>query len=534
MSFDRRFFESLPRWTLLVGVFLAGHWQSPASAQDLAQSLEQSLMKVIEQAEPSVVSIAKIRVPLLDPSMILTRPLEPTQRPIEPEDPDFQPNSFGTGVLIAGSRPGERVVLTNYHVVLGGPVYSPRPVDVTGNFMRRGVRPARQADGVSTQLFVRFSDRRACYASIVAADPRSDLAVLALDLEDTHIDPADLKPLDLTGSTPIKKGQLVVMIGNPYALAYDGSASASWGMISNLTRRPLPWTDDMASRTRMNRLGNLMQIDGRLNLGTSGGPVLNLKGELIGITTSLAAVEGYEKSAGFAVPLDELTKRIVKALVAGNEVEYGMLGITLGNITPNRFRELNTGLKHPSAARVMDVSVDSPAERAGMQEGDVIISVGESPIYSDHDLMRVVGLYPPDSEVDLTAWRKELGRTLRLKVKLGKWPVKDDEEIIETSPRYPAWRGISVDYPTGRNRFIQNGDPYRRAVVVTGVEGSAQDAGLQPGKFIAEVNKVPVQTPAEFAEATKSLKGPVELRLLELNQVDNKLIRTMPRIIIPE
>ncbi len=476
-----------------------------ANADDPAMALEAALTKVIEQSEPAVVSIAKIRRGPFETRMIPIRPMERERAflqsegpPIDPENPDFQPNNFGVGVIVAGTRPNERFVLTNYHVVQGGPRSSSTSIDD------------------ATTLFVRFSDRRNCYASILAADPRSDLAVLQLDLADVKIDAAELKPLDWTAATPVRKGQLVVMLGNPYALAHDGSVSAGWGMIANLTRRPLPWTDDRKSRTMMYRLGNLIQIDGRLNLGTSGGPLLNLKGELIGLTTSLAAIEGYEKSAGFAIPLDDLTRRIVKSLVSGHEVEYGMLGVEPQSVTPAEFRSYDTGLKQASAARVKHMGVNSPAARAGIHVDDIILSVDDVPIYSDFDLMRVVGLHPPEDKVGIGIWRKDRGK-ITIETVLGKWPVQDEEGIIETTPRYAPWRGISVDYPTGRKIYHRDDDPYRRAVVVTKVatDSVAESAGVQPGLFIAEVNRIPVQTPREFAEATKAARGPVELRLFE-------------------
>ena len=473
---------------------------------DPAIALENSLVKVIELSEPAVVSIAKIRPVPYEPRVVL-KPLERMDGPpTDPEHPDFQPNNYGVGVIIAGVRPTEKLVLTNYHVVQGGPVFAK---STPGEVLL-------QQTGDGTSLFIRFADRRSCYASIIAADPRSDLAVLHLELTDAKINADDLKTLDWTASSPIRKGQLVMMLGNPYALAHDGSASASWGMISNVARRPLPWTDERQNRTVMYRLGSLIQIDGRMNLGTSGGPLLNLKGELVGITTSLAAIEGYEKSAGFAIPLDNLTRRIVKSLVSGHEVEYGMLGISPSTVTFSELSSFDIGVKQASAVKVERVATDSPAQRAGISFNDIILSVKGIPILSDFDLMRVVGLQPPEEPVEIVVWNDKNGR-FTVKAILSKWSVLDDEGIIETSPRHPAWRGISVDYPTGRKKYHKEDDRYRRAVVVTKVapDSPAQATGLQPGMFIAEVNRIPVQTPNEFVEAVKGAKGKVELRLWE-------------------
>ncbi|MBS0203485.1 MAG: trypsin-like peptidase domain-containing protein [Planctomycetes bacterium] len=473
-------------------------------ADDPAFALENSLVKIIEQSEPAVVSIAKIRPAPYEPRL----PLKPLEGPpSDPEHPDYQPNSYGMGVIIAGVRPGEKFVLTNYHVVQGGPVFTkPDP----------GESLLLQQAGDGTTLFIRFADRRSCYASIIAADPRSDMAVLHLELTDAKIKADELKTLDWTVSSPIRKGQLVITLGNPYALAHDGSASAGWGMISNMSRRPLPWTDERQNRTMMYRLGSLIQIDGRLNLGISGGPLLNLKGELIGLTTSLAAIEGYEKSAGFAIPLDDLTRRIVKSLVSGHEVEYGMLGIAPVTMTFSELSSYDIGIKQASAVKVERVARDSPAERAGISYNDIILSVKGIPILSDFDLMRVIGLQPPEEPVDIVVWNDSNGR-FTVKAILSKWSVLDDDGIIETVPRHPAWRGISVDYPTGRKKYHKDDDRYRRAVVVTKVapDSPAQAAGLQPGAFISEVNRIPVQTPNEFADAVKGVRGKVELRLWE-------------------
>lgn len=495
-----RLVRHLRQLAVVIGV---GLLTGTLSAQDPAFLLENTLIKVIEQSEPAVVAIAKVRGAPETIGFSVKPFALPQQesRPNDPEHPDFQPNNYGTGVIVAGTRPTERLVLTNFHVVRGGPIHTSTPEDVTNE----------------TQLFVRFADRRICQASIVAADPRCDLAVLHLNLEEVKIEPAELKTLDWATAPPARKGQLVVLLGNPYALAHDGSASASWGMVSNLARRPLPWSEELPARTMMYRLGNLIQIDGRLNLGTSGGPLLNLKGELVGLTTSLAAIEGYEKSAGFAIPFDDLTRRVVRTLIAGHEVEYGMLGISPSTVLPSTFRAMNTGYKQASAVQAATVAPNSPASRAGILPDDIIVSVSGMPTYSDSDLMRIVGLHPPEDEVEIVGWRTRLNRPFTTKVVLGKWPAFDDEGIIETIPRFAPWRGITVDYPTGRRTFHRNDDPYRRAVVVTKVapDSAAQSAGIQPGVFIAEVNRISVATPSEFAEATRQLRGPVELRILD-------------------
>ncbi|MCA9117741.1 MAG: trypsin-like peptidase domain-containing protein, partial [Planctomycetaceae bacterium] len=302
---------------LITGLVL---WPVPwnrAGAQEpdglaVAAALEQTLTSVIEKAGKSVVSIARMRRDRRPQPLDPFNPFRPDQNDLA--SPEFVPNQYGSGVVIAGGAGGnERFVLTGYHVVLDSA--STGPV----------------GQQTESRLFVRFADRRGCEAQILAADPRSDLAVLQLDFEQLGLKPAEVPALPLPESTELRKGQLVVALGNPYAVARDGSASASWGMISNLSRRPAaglqsPVDEDQPTET-IHQFGTLLQVDTRLNLGTSGGALLNLHGELIGLTTALAALEGYEKSAGYAIPMDAGTRRIIDSLTQGYEVEYGFLGV---------------------------------------------------------------------------------------------------------------------------------------------------------------------------------------------------------------
>jgi len=219
-------------------------------------------------------------------------------------------------------------------------------------------------------------------------------------------------------------------------------------------------------------------------------------------------------------------------VLAGSGGGDGMLGVQPEDLTPSRFRDLKTGLKQASAARVAGVTGDSPADRAGIRIGDVVLSVSNIPIYSDYDLMRVVGLHAPDTEVEVQLWRSGVPKPFSAKVTLGKWPVMEEDLIIETSPRFPVWRGLSIDYPTGRNKLmLAPPEPQRRAVVVTKIAQesvASRTDGLQPGTFIAEVNRIPVQTPGEFHDAVKSLRGNVELRVYDVRTNDIR------KIVIPE
>ena len=148
------------------------------------------------------------------------------------------------------------------------------------------------------------------------------------------IDAADLPPIAFGNADELKKGQIVISLGNPYAIARDGQPSAAWGIVANLQRKApaTPSEADPTGRPTLHHYGTLIQTDAKLNLGTSGGPLLNLKGEMVGLSVALAAAAGYEAAGGYAIPVDATFRRAVETLKRGREVEYGFLGIQPTNL----------------------------------------------------------------------------------------------------------------------------------------------------------------------------------------------------------
>jgi serine protease Do len=471
-----------------------------ASGLAAAAAIQEAFVKAIETAEKSVVSISRdkrqaaanleMRQPLMMRGMA-----EPV-----PGDPNWIPNEFGAGIVI--DRSG--LILTNYHLVRGGPVEG---------------KPDQKAEQT---LYVRLADRRGFEAKIYAADPRSDLAVL-------KIPAADLVPLKLGASAPVRKGQLVIALGNPYAIARDGSASASWGIISNVSRQAVLDGDrqdaEYQRKQTVHHLGTLLQVDTRLELGTSGGALLNLKGELIGMTTSLAAIVGYEKSAGFAIPFDDSMKRVIESLRQGREVEYGFLGITPAEITPAQASQPEWApvfdkLRQHGAARIETAWPNLPAQRAGLVDGDLVLRVGDKAIVNQNDLMREIGLLAPGTVVKIKVFRPmlphEVGRIHDYDVEVGKWPVIDEEGIVATNSVREQWQGIVYDYATARKRFLPL-PPLRlpAGVRVMDVKPGSEAAsrGILPGDLITHVRGSPIRSPREFADAVKGASGQIVLKI---------------------
>jgi serine protease Do len=470
----------LPALALLAVLALADRAaaQEPSGLQT-AVALEKLLTDTIARTEKSVVAIARVRKDQPGENFRLEFRPDPFGRrtgpaaPPQPGDPDFLPNEYGAGVVI--DRRG--LVLTAYHVL-----------------------------GEDSEYFVTTTDHRVYRATIKAADPRSDLAVLAI--EGSDVASTNLAPIQFGDAAALRKGQIVLTLGNPYAIARDGQPSAGWGIVANLARKAPPESPDPAGKRTLHHFGTLIQTDAKLNLGASGGPLLNLKGEMVGLCVSLAAMAGYETSAGYAIPVDPTFRRVIDVLKQGREVEYGLLGVLPINLQP---QERMTGLQ---GTRVDRVEPGTPAARFGLRPDDIITAVENTPIYDADGLVLEVGKLPVEAAAHLTVIRS--GRKRTVEVTLGKYPVRG-RKIVTVRP--DAWRGLRVDYAsayTDPDQAVRSGVMFGDdAVVVTEVDPNtpAAQAGLKRGMLISLVDGKPVRTPKEFQAAIAEKAGAVQVKL---------------------
>jgi S1-C subfamily serine protease len=386
-------------------------------------------------------------------------------------DPDHQPEAFGSGVLIGENG----LILTNYHVV-------------------------RDA----TRVFVRLPGGKSSYADIYAADPRSDLAVLRLVNRNLI-----LKAIRLGDAGTVVRGHFVISIANPFAAGFrDGRPSASWGIISNLRRRVPGNLQSEGELRTLHQYGTLLQTDARLNLGCSGGALLNLKGELIGLTTALAAIQGGETPGGFAIPIDESMTRIIATLQRGEEVEYGFLGIQPKN--------------EPGKGAVLTyVYPGSPAERAGLHAKDIVLAVNNRPVRDADELLLALGVRLAGDRIRLDIKRDPgQGKQEHVDVALAKFYVAGRKIATELGAR-PFFRGIRVDYTSV---LVQQTSPVLLAGIPSGVlisevqpNSAAATALLKTGDIVTHVNGRVVNTPAAFYEAVESVTGPVQLTFAPSN-----------------
>ena len=459
----------------LVPLLMALTLQAPPS--DPLNALQGAVSDAIESARPSVVAVTRVggrvggetsavrgrrggAAEIPRPGMVAADAfgnIDP--RPDRPgfPSPNGQfapeyfalPGDFGSGIVIGP----EGQILTAFHVVQGA-----ERIRVRG--------PGVQFD-----------------AEVIAADPRSDLAVIA-PRPGSEPNPS-LRPLPIGDASGLRAGTFLIALGNPYNAARDGLASASLGILANEARRIEPPLNSAPALKQFFRYQpTLLQLDSKLNLGMSGGAVVNLAGELVGVTTSVASPSGFDAEAGYAIPMDELGRRAALTLLEGREVEYGFIGIGL-TPTPNQ---------------VGDVRPGTPASDAGLQPGDRIAAVDGHVLIDDESALPLALASVAVGQPVKLKVRRE-GHEIPLTLVMSKYPVLG--EVIATVRPEP-WRGLEVDYSSVLAGALQVGDTLgamqRGSVGIVSVRpGSpSASAGLSDGEIIAKVDGDPVSSPLEF------------------------------------
>lgn len=446
--------------------------------KDGIPELQLAVQKAIRQAEDSVVSIVRVPRGTLE----------------DPTSPDFIPREFGTGVAIDE----QGLILTCYHL-LGD------PAENTYYVWRNGVPyRARRAEKVTR---------------LVAADPWTDLAVLEID--------AKLKPIRLAEDFAPRRGQFVLSLGNPAGIARDGQASASFGIISNLLRPRTLKSSELESGAgdTFSQYGTLLQTDMKLHRGTSGGPLVNLDGEMIGMTTSLTPADHYDSAAGFAIPVDTTFRRTVQRLRQGKPAEFGFLGIATRELTVAQREQFGIGVV------VTQVVENTPADIGGLKFGDIITHVNEREIRSSRAMLRELSGRFAKDRIILRVHRQVFPNQpyvkMEIEVTLGKKRIRGRQPTIGIND-FSSWRGIRVGFPTDVESLAEltgRIDP-KGCVVLSTIEKNspAARAGLKALDYVSHVNGKRVTNPDEFYAAVEKAKGQVELTLTTPKNSPRKIL----------
>jgi len=354
----------------------------------------------------------------------------------------FEQKGVGSGFIM--SREG--YILTNNHVV-------------------------EEAD----QIKVKLSNGKEYEGKVVGRDPKTDLALVKIEGS------SDLQPLKLGNSEDLKVGSWVVAVGSPFGLEQTVTA----GIVSAKGRVIGSGPYD-----------NFIQTDASINPGNSGGPLVNLKGEVVGINTAIIA-EG--QGIGFAIPIN-MAKEVASQLQNQGHVTRGWLGVNIQEVTPELAKSF--GLKDNKGTLVSQVAPNSPAEKAGIEQGDIIIQFDGKEVSDSKELPRIVASTPVGKSVTVKIARG--GKVTDRQVKLGE--MEEKAEVAKT-PSTHKRLGIAVQNLTPE---IAKGLGLKKetGVVVTQVEpGSpASDAGIQTGDVIREVNRKPVKDVEDFVQKIEKAK----------------------------
>lgn len=331
------------------------------------------------------------------------------------------------------------------------------------------------------EVIVRLDDRRELKAKVIGSDQLSDTALI-------KIEATGLKPLPIGSSAQLKAGEWVLAIGSPFGFDYSVTA----GIVS------------AKGRSLMNQnYVPFIQTDVAVNPGNSGGPLLNLKGEAVGVNSQIFSNTGGFMGLSFAIPI-ELVLDVVEQLKSGGQVSRGWLGVMIQEVTRELAESFN--MDRPRGALVSKIVEDGPAEQAGIKVGDIIVEFNGEPIESSSMLPPLVGRVRAGESATVKLLRE--GRTKVLTVKIGKLPedpINAEKAVPKNSKTAEADRlGLILEDTDGRIREEYNLDG---GVVVVDVQpGPAAAAGFRPGDVIVSLNNSPVKGAKDFVESLNKLK----------------------------
>lgn len=449
--------------------------------------------RLVERVGPSVVNIE---------ATIGTRVARTQGQPMPDEMPEFFRRFFGPGTPFPGT-PGPQGPGGPRGASMGtGFVMSPDGYVLTNHHVVDG------ADEVT----VRFSDRREFAAEIVGSDEQSDVALL-------KIDATGLPALRAGDSRTLKPGQWAVAIGSPFGL--DQSVTA--GIISAVGR---------ANPYANQRYVPFIQTDVAINRGNSGGPLLNTSGEVVGINSQIFSNSGGYMGVSFAIPID-VAMNVADQIRTTGEVRRGQIGVQVQEINAEQARGLR--LPDTRGALVADVVAGGPAERAGVERGDVIRSVDGAPVNQSSDLPPIIGALAPGKRVELGIWRE--GRTRSLDVTLGELDEGRVAGIPGGGTRPPA--AAKASNPLGLAGQALTDDQRRElglkkgeGVAIARVDGlAARNAGLQPGDVVLSVGRTAVDSPEALdRELARVRAGETVMLLVRSRGGGTQFVAVTPRV----
>jgi serine protease Do len=450
---------------VIVFLVMSGGVQRTAWAQDSEVShasrdflgkMSQALSEVAEVARPSVVNISTTTTVTMQGNPFGDFFNDPMfrkffgQGQVHPRK--FKQAALGSGVIV--SKDG--YILTNNHVVKG-------------------------ADEIKVTLY----DKREFTGRVIGADPKTDIAVVKVDAK-------DLPAIKIGESRSLKPGDVVIAIGNPFGL----NQTITMGIVSATGR----------SNVGISAYEDFIQTDAAINPGNSGGALVNTNGELVGINTAIFSTSGGYMGIGFAIPSD-MANAVAQSILKHGRVIRGWLGISIQDITPDLAKSLN--LSQEQGALVTDVMKDSPAEKAGMKRGDLIVAYDGQEVDSTTSLRNMAANTAPGKEVEVKVLRD--GKKVTLKVAVGEMP---EAKIAKVVKHHNALMGVSVEEITPGERDALGLPHNMKGVVVTDVSETGPASGvLAKNDVIVEIDRKEIRGVKDYENLVSKI-GPNEGVLL--------------------
>ena len=440
---------------IFLGILISVFFISPTSI--FAKTVPASFADLAEKLMPSVVNITATRV-------VETRPQSqfpfqfPPGSPFEEFFKEFnqqqtpqkrKSTALGSGFVISE----DGIVITNNHVIQG-----------------------------SEGILVRFTNDKEYEAKLIGTDPVSDIAVLKINSKDKF------KPVPLGDSGKARVGDWVLAIGNPFGLG----GTVTSGIISAINRD-----------INMGRYDNFIQTDASINQGNSGGPLFNLQGEVVGINTAIFSQSGGSVGIGFAIP-SNFAKNVIDQLQKYGETRRGWLGVRIQVVTQEIADSL--GMKEAIGALVADVNENSPAQKAGLKDGDVIIEFNGIKIDTMRKLPKVVGEAPVGKAANIKIWRdkKVLSKTVVLgrleetaEFKEKQVPAK----VADTSVESLGIKVRNLNEKDMAARKIKD----KNGVIIQEVDvnGPMSDAAVSVGDIIIALQNKKIKDVSDFDQKVK-------------------------------
>ena len=428
------------------------------SQNSVVQQFSKAFADVAENAKPAVVTIITdkiMKVPNNDLYFFFNPYMDPNG------EREYKTNALGSGVIVDA---GNGYILTNNHVV-------------------------EDMVNIKVKLF----DKREYSAEIIGTDPKSDLAILKIKAE-------NLRQLKLGNSDKLRVGEWVMAVGSPFS--ENLSHTVTTGIVSAMGRSNI---------IRGQNYEDFIQTDAAINPGNSGGALLNMNGELIGINTAIAT-GGYERGnrgVGFAIP-SNMSKRIMSDLIDKGYVTRSWLGVYIQPLDDDAAKALE--MESRDGALVTQVVGDSPAEKAGVEEGDVIVRFDNRNITDSSNLRNVVSLMPPGSKSEVVVFRNGSRKVLNVVLQ----ELKDGKQLALKSSSGASVLGLKikeVNNPLKKKYNIKEGDG--NLVIVDVEPGSEADKkGLRAGDVIKRVGTQQVESLKEFRKKEKKSRARGSLLLL--------------------